>query len=61
MLLKQPTEEQQAQEKAAKLAKSKKNEDQTFDYIGLDDKKERISFLLLLYYYILIIIVIDYV
>lgn len=44
MLLKQPTEEQQAQEKA-KLKPAKKGEEHTFDYIGLDDKKERVLFL----------------
>lgn len=53
MLLKQPTDEQQAQEKA-KLAKPKKTEEQTFDYIGLDDKKERISLLFLLFILLLL-------
>jgi translation initiation factor eIF-2B subunit gamma len=43
LLLKQPTSEQQAQEKA-KMAKTKTQE-QVFDYIGLDAKKERVVFL----------------
>jgi len=48
LLLKQPTQEQQAQEKAARAkpaTKSGKHQEQTFDYIGLDDKKERVLFM----------------
>ena len=45
LLLKQPTGEQQAQDKV-RMAKLKAGE-HTFDYIGLDAKKERVSFILL--------------
>lgn len=43
MLVKQPTADELAQEKTAKakLPKSKQHEI-TFDYIGLDEKRERV-------------------
>lgn len=46
LLYKQPSLEEQAQEKTAraKLPKAKQQE-HTFDYVGLDDKKERVLFM----------------
>eukprot|EP00026_Physarum_polycephalum_P008077 Phypoly_transcript_08155.p1 GENE.Phypoly_transcript_08155~~Phypoly_transcript_08155.p1 ORF type:complete len:448 (+),score=42.35 Phypoly_transcript_08155:192-1535(+) len=46
LLLKQPTVDQQAQDKAKMVKPTKsKTEEHTFDYIGLDDKKERVVLL----------------